>query len=398
MGKLWNRAAGALKDQKSIVVARLGRRTALRRPDVEAVVIRATNHDESCVDCESVEKLYRMIRLSPNHFRPLIWAISRRMDKTGSWVVALKGLMLVHGVFSSRIPAVRKIGRLPFNFSDFKDRHSRSWITRGHNHFIRAYFAFLDHKSAILFIDHKEQTPRLSSSSSSSSSSLMQTLELLQKLQDVLDMTLKIRPNSADAVTVPGLIADAMDCMVVEIFDIHNRLCTGIVNILPRIFEASKAEAEAALKIAARVRLQSQELNDYYDLCNELGLTNVSKLPIPTITDKISKEQIQELEDITNGAGGVIPVVYGDSSPHHHKAAAKELEQPSLLLPPASTIAQQNVVAKETTTRNNSTIITHQWETFEEVINPAAYYAPPLLPLNNNLHLQHQHFPDLITF
>nr|GMD23374.1 putative clathrin assembly protein At1g25240 [Ipomoea batatas] len=367
MGKLWNRAAGALKDQNSIVMASLARRTALRRPDVEAVVIRATSHDESCVDYESVEKVYRLVRLSPNHFRPLIWAISRRMGKTGSWAVALKGLMLMHGVFSCRVPAVRKIGPLPFNFSNFKDRHSSSHKTWGHNHFIRAYFAFLDHKSAILFIDEQEQTPRLSSSSSP----LMQTLELLQKLQDLLDTTLKIRPNSSD--TIAPLIIEAMDCTVVEIFDIHNRLCTGIVNILPRILEASKAEAEAALKIAARVRIQNLELNDYFELCNKIGVTNATILPT---THKISKQQIQELEDIING---VIPV-----SPHHK--AAKE-EPPSIL--PAST------VAKET---RHSTIITDRWETFDEEINPANH-APPLLPLNNNLqHLQHRHLPDLITF
>lgn len=153
MGKLWNRAAGALKDQNSIVLASLARRTALRRPDVEAMVIWATSHDDSAVDYDSVEKVYRLIRLSPNHFKPLIWAISRRMEKTGSWVVALKGLMLMHGVFSCKVPAVRQIGRLPFDLSNFRDRHSSSWKTWGYNDFIRAYFAFLDQKSAILFIN-----------------------------------------------------------------------------------------------------------------------------------------------------------------------------------------------------------------------------------------------------
>lgn len=211
----------------------------------------------------------------------------------------------------------------------------------------------------------------------------MQTVELLQKMQDLLDMTLKIRPNSPDAI-VP-LVIEAMDCVVVEIFDIHSRLCTGIANILPRIFDAGKAEAEAALRIATRAGDQSQELNDYFELCNELGVTNATK---PPATDKISKEQIQELEDIING---VIPVS-GDCSPDHK--AAKE--EPQLL--PASTGAQKNT-AKET---HHPTIITDRWETFDEdnvvvgEINP--YYAPPLLPLNfnNNLHLQH--LPDLITF
>ncbi|CAH9095914.1 unnamed protein product [Cuscuta epithymum] len=366
MGKLWNRAAGALKDKNSVLVASLSRRTALRNPEVEAAVIRATSHDDSFFDYESVEKVYRWIRLSPNVFKPLIWAISRRMEKTRNWVVALKGLMLMHGVFCSKIPAVRRIGRLPFDLSNFRDGSSLSGKMWAHNEFIRAYFAFLDQKSALIFLDAQQPTV--------SSPPLIQVLEMLQKMQDLLDKTLKIRPSSPGSV-VP-LVIEAMDCVVVEIFDIHIRIRTGIAKSLPMIRAAGKEEAERALKIAARVRFQSQEVDDYFDLCNELGVTNAAK---PPTANPISKDQIQELEDIINGA----VTVAGDCSP-----AETVVKEDSPLIP----------ATKET---HCPTIITDRWETFgEDSDSPPPPPPPqPVLSDNNLLQLQcKEHFPDLITF
>ncbi|RAL47876.1 hypothetical protein DM860_011461 [Cuscuta australis] len=364
MGKLWDRAVGALKDQNSALVATLSRRTALRNPEVEAAVIRATSHNAAAFDYASVEKVYGWIRASPNVFKPLVWSISRRMEKTRNWVVALKGLMLMHGVFCSKIPAVRRIGRLPFDLSNFRDARSHSGKMWAHNDFIRAYFAFLDHKSALLFLHPKEQTFTLTP--------IMQALETLQKMQDLLDKTLKIKPHSH--ATVVPLFIEAMDCVVVEIFDLHIRIRSGITKILPKIRSAGKAEAEVALKVTSRLRTQTQELNDHFELCYELGVTNASK---PPAENAITKDQIQELEDIVNS----------DCSPD--KMVVKE----EMSFVP---------VTKE---GHGVRIVMDHWETFDEGDYFAGecyhFHSHPSLALSNNiLQLEQckEHLPDLITF
>jgi hypothetical protein len=106
--KLWRRAAGALKDQNSILAVSLSGQTRYRNSDLEAAIVNATSHDESYVDYRSAQRVFAWIRASPVSLKPLIWALASR-----SWVVAIKGLMLMHGVFCCKTAAVRRIGRLP---------------------------------------------------------------------------------------------------------------------------------------------------------------------------------------------------------------------------------------------------------------------------------------------
>lgn len=126
---LWRRAAAAVKDGHSLWMARLmaGRRKGAggrQFPDLEVAVIRATSHDPSRIDYTNAQRVFTWVRTSPSTFlRPLLLALSRRMQRTRSWVVALKGLLLIHGVFCSRTPLLDKIGRLPFDLSNFQANH-----------------------------------------------------------------------------------------------------------------------------------------------------------------------------------------------------------------------------------------------------------------------------------
>ena len=147
--KVWKRAVGVLKDKNSIYLAGLARRRSYRNPDLEAVVIKATSHDETSVDYKNFQRVYQWARASPLYMKPLVWSLTARMERTRSWVVALKGLMLIHGVFCCKnVPAAHRIGRLPFDLSSFSDAHSsRAW---GFNAFVRSYFAYLDKRSVFI--------------------------------------------------------------------------------------------------------------------------------------------------------------------------------------------------------------------------------------------------------
>ena len=98
----WRRAAAAVKDRRSLCLTRVaalrapgaGAAAALRSPELEAAVIRATGHDERSVDYGSASRVFALARASPPALQPLMWALARRAGRTRCWAVALKALQV----------------------------------------------------------------------------------------------------------------------------------------------------------------------------------------------------------------------------------------------------------------------------------------------------------------
>ncbi|KAG9144878.1 hypothetical protein Leryth_026385 [Lithospermum erythrorhizon] len=338
--RLWKRAFEALKDQNSIWIASLARRTSLRNLEIEAAVIKATNHDEFFMDTESIAFVYRLLRLSSAHHKPIMWAISTRMAKTRSWVVALKGLILMHGIFACKIPSIQKMGRLPFDLSCFKDGHSNPEKTWPHNNFIRSYYSFLDQKSAFL-----------ATRAVNNVKSLKDEFGVIHKLQGLLDLLLEIKPQT-DATVAHPLFVEAIDCVIVEVFDVYSQICSGISKFLVNICSVGKVEAAMALKIIQKTTNQGDELSQYFEICKEIGVMNASDCPR---VDKISKEDMKDLEDIING--GIVGEDLNEA--HHDNDNSKQI----VLRDPlhVALINEQNEYQSKM-----MTIITHNWEKFDE--------------------------------
>ncbi|MCD7452936.1 hypothetical protein HAX54_018763 [Datura stramonium] len=378
--RLWRKASGLLKDHKSIWLASLSRRTSFRNPEMEAAVIKATSHDEIAIDIKNVDRVYRWLRLSPSHLKSLIWSISLRMEKTRSWVVAIKGLMLMHGVYSSKIPAIQRIGRLPFDLSNFTDGHSDPYKIWGINAFIRAYFTYLDQKSSLLFMNLQERRnlqnlEHVNNNNNDNDNnengnnynnvvvdgrySMTQDLILIQKLQYLLDILLEIRPLCDEAV-VP-LVLEAMDCVMIEVFDVYSRICNGIARILLRIYSAGKVEASMALRIVQKATIQSEELSLYFELCRSIGVKNAAQFPR---IEQIPHEDIKELEEIINGV------------------SEKDSQLTKTLVVHEKILDHQNLEER----RKLRTVITDKWEKFDEDL------------IQNNVPSKPPELPDLITF
>ncbi|KAH1064051.1 hypothetical protein J1N35_029038 [Gossypium stocksii] len=145
------------------------------------------------------------------------------MEKARSWVIALKGLMLMHGILRCKVPAVQNMGRLPFDFSDFTDVHSKLSKTWGFNAFIRDYYAFLDKRAALSYDQHNQKAQHRHPL-------MLQSLLNVQNLQFLLGLLLKVRPL-ADNMNV-GLIIEAMNCVTVEIFNDYRKICNKIAKNL----------------------------------------------------------------------------------------------------------------------------------------------------------------------
>ncbi|KAF5737780.1 hypothetical protein HS088_TW13G00670 [Tripterygium wilfordii] len=381
--KLWQRATGALKDRNSILVSSLARRTSASNPDLEKAIIKATSHDDGGIDYRNVNRVFAWVQASPITLKPLIYAISMRMDKTHSWFVALKGLMLMHGVFSCKTPAVQRIGRLPFDLSNFQDCHSNPNKIWGFEAFVRAYYAFLDQRSVVFY--DKTWKP------------LMQELERLQKWQSLIDLLMKIKPQWRNMRVI--LILQAMDCVMIELCETYRRICNGIARVLLNIYSANKTEAALALKVLQKATTQGKQLSVYFKLCRQFGVVNATNSPK---VKPIPKEDIVELERIINGVSEKERIGM-EAEDDYSKAIMVRRD-------------------KELTTSDGlETIITDKWEVFDEdfkvneglmtgfyerkITNNPFETSPnnnnllPLVPINVvNAPACKQELPDLISF
>ncbi|KAK7308593.1 hypothetical protein VNO77_42212 [Canavalia gladiata] len=335
--RLWKRAKGALKDKYSIWVAKLSPSGPFRNPDLETVIIKATSHDEQGMDYKSVQRVFQWLRTSPLYLKPLLYSLSMRMEKTRSWVVALKGLMLIHGVFCFDLPNVQNLGRLPFDFSHFIDGHmnpQKAWV---HNAFVRSYFAYVDKKSAFVRLEATRQNKRRNNKEIEET--VMEELQNLERLQNLIDLLLQIKPRDPSMNVV--LVFEAMDCVMDEVLEVYGKFCKVFRRVLLRVFDVGgKEEAMVALDVVKKTELQGSKLTLYFEFCRELGALNVSEYPQIM---RIDNKEVDELRRI---------MMEGNDNDNDHNNEDVELED--------------NNNAKQLDLEVLKTVITDQWEVFDD--------------------------------
>ncbi|CAI0458265.1 unnamed protein product [Linum tenue] len=391
--KLWRKAAGAVKDQNSILLASfLTPRSSSRDGSLEAAIIKATSHDGDSVDYRNAQRMFEWIRTSPVSLKPLVWGLSVRMERTQSWVVALKGLMLMHGIFCCNTPAVHRIGRLPFDLSGFADGHSHPTKVWGYNTFVRSYFTFLDRRSSLLYptFSTNHKCRRISSKRTSTTTppavnneedncnhddhdvvmmitkvELWQEIQKLQKWQKLLDLLLQIKPL-ADNMKRNALIMEAMDCVVVEIFDLYSNICSGVSRVLMEVHLAGKAESTMALRLLQKARVQGKNLVLYFEFCRAFGVFSAMEVPkvtpIPEEDIKHMASGVSELEEMVAKKGGDYYKATSDAGagvPCHEKSYKKAAmgDDDGELKKNVSSI---------TASGRLQTVITDEWEVFDD--------------------------------
>ncbi|RLN36167.1 putative clathrin assembly protein [Panicum miliaceum] len=254
------------------------------------------------MDYGSAARVFAWARTSPSSLRPAMWALARRARRTRCWVVALKALMVGHGLLlrSGLAPPAARAGRVPFELAEFRDRSSSSSSARSQafSAFVRAYFRFLDYRS--LFAAQEDTDDCVDAECSCYQMTL---LDRIAKRQFLLELLLQIRPY-ADGMEVP-LVLEAMDCALVEIFQVYGEISTGIARFLvsgvpgPAKPPLRKAAAAAGVKMLWRAAEQSAQLSSYFDLCRGLGVVNARKLPAAFV--RLKDDDVRHLERILMG-------------------------------------------------------------------------------------------------
>ncbi|KAF8695093.1 hypothetical protein HU200_000418 [Digitaria exilis] len=355
----WRRAAAALKDRRSLLLARLRPRRSgsssswhhHHHRELEAAVIRATSHEDRWMDYRSAARVFAWARASPSSsLRPAMAALARRARRTRCWVVALKALMVAHGLLlrsGGGLAPRDGLAVVPFELAGFRDRSSSSSKSHAFSAFVRAYFRFLDYRSS-LFSDDGDDGQY-------SDDYLMATqLDRIAKRQVMLDLLLQIRPYG-DGMEVP-LVLEAMDCALVEIFQVYGEICTGIARFLvsgvsgpPAKPPIRKAAAAVALKVLWRAAEQSAQLSSYFELCQRIGVVNARKLPAAFV--RLKDDDVRALERILMGDAQEDDAA-GDRRAEGEETVALDDVKDAAARPAPTTIA--------------TTVVTTEWVAFEE--------------------------------
>uniref|UniRef100_A0ACD6AKH3 Uncharacterized protein n=1 Tax=Avena sativa TaxID=4498 RepID=A0ACD6AKH3_AVESA len=307
--KWWRRAAAAVKDRRSLYLTRVvalrpSTGPVIRNPELEAAVIRATSHDERAVDYMGAARVFALARASPPDMQPLMFALARRAGRTRCWAVALKALMLAHGLLlrSDLAPRAARLGRVPFDLADFRDRSATSSNSSGFSAFVRAYFRFLDTRS--LFAAQE-----IDGGNDDDEDDDDARLDRVTKRQHLLELLMQIRP-CGDGME-ENLVLEAMDCVVIEIFEVYSQVCTGIARFLvsvlgsapttprPRAGEtvemARRRRGVQGMRVLRKASEQSAQLSSYFELCRSLGVLNATEFPA---VERVPEDDIRDLEKL----------------------------------------------------------------------------------------------------
>lgn len=143
----FRKAIGAVKDQTSIGLAKVGSSASLS--DLDVAIVKATRHEEMPAEERHIREIMSLTSYSRAHVGACVAAISKRLSKTKNWVVALKALMLIQRLLADGDPAYEqeiffttRRGTRLLNMTDFRDTsRSDSW---DYSAFVRTYALYLD--------------------------------------------------------------------------------------------------------------------------------------------------------------------------------------------------------------------------------------------------------------
>lgn len=306
----FRKAYGALKDSTKVGLAKVNSDFK----DLDIAIVKATNHNECPPKERHVRKIFTAVSLSSPRADVgyCIHALSKRLSKTRSWIVAIKSLIVFHRIlregdisFREELMHISRRGQV-FQISNFKDDSSAlAWDCSA---WIRAYAVFLEERLDCLsnlniemessergltkksgFVENKEH-------SRNRVLNVEQLLEQLPALQELLYRLVCCQPEGAARYNY--LVQYAFALVVKESFKVYCTINDGIIMLVDTYFDMPKQKAVTALGIYKKAGRQADHLADFYDFCRTLDLARTFQFPIlrqpPSSFVKTMEEYIKE--------------------------------------------------------------------------------------------------------
>ncbi|KAL6534748.1 hypothetical protein OROGR_013423 [Orobanche gracilis] len=262
------KAIGAIKDSTSVGLAKVNS----EYKDLNVSILKATNH----VELLPKEKHVRIILGAVSGSRPradvsfCIHALTRRLEKTRTWVVALKTLIVIHRALrevdqsfcEDLIYHNKGRGHL-LNILHFKDDSSPSaW---DYSAWIRSYALYIEECLECFRVlkydfhrDHsrtkKLDTPAL--------------LEQLPAMQNLLFRLIGCEPLGAARYNF--MIQYALSIVAAESVRLYVAITDGVLMLVDKFFEMQRRDAVRALEVYRKSGEQAHRLSEFFEMCRSL--------------------------------------------------------------------------------------------------------------------------------
>ncbi|KAL6176518.1 hypothetical protein ACLB2K_053151 [Fragaria x ananassa] len=305
----FRRALGAVKDQTSIGLAKVGSSNSLA--DLDVAIVKATRHEEYPTEEKYIREILSLTCYSRAYISACVNTISRRLNKTKNWIVALKTLMLIQRLLSEGDPAYEqeiffstRRGTRFLNMSDFRDTSgSNTW---DYSAFVRTYALYLDERlefrmqsrrgkrSVFGVMDDEEAEPVPEQNSNQQVCNRAtpvhemrhhKLFSRMQHLQQLLERFLATRPTGEAKNN--RVIIVALYPLVKESFQIYYDV-TDIMGIfIDRFMELEVPDGVKVYEVFVRIGKQFDELDVFYSWCKNVGIARSSEYPdVERITPK----------------------------------------------------------------------------------------------------------------
>ncbi|GFY90160.1 ENTH/ANTH/VHS superfamily protein [Actinidia rufa] len=313
------KAIGAVKDQTSIGLAKVGSSASLS--DLEVAIVKATRHDEYPAEEKHIREILSLTYYSGAYVGTCVTTISKRLSKTKNWVVALKTLMLIQRLLSDGDPtfeqeiffATRRGTRL-LNMSDFRDTSQSN--SRDYSVFVRTYAMYLDEqlefrmqgrrgKRSVFACDEDEEETDPSPVRATPTHDMRneRVFSRIQHLMYLLERFLACQPRGST--THNRIVLIALYPVVKESFEIYYNITEILSIFIDRFMGLEVADSMKVHNIFSRVSKQFDELDELYGWCRHVGIGRTSEYPeVEKITQKKLDVMDSYIQDKSMAAHG----------------------------------------------------------------------------------------------
>ncbi|KAK7400280.1 hypothetical protein VNO78_11484 [Psophocarpus tetragonolobus] len=321
------RAIGAVKDQTSIGLAKVGSSNSLA--DLDVAIVKATRHDEYPADEKYIKEILSLTCYSRRFISSCVNTLSRRLSKTSSWTVALKTLILIQRLLSEGDPAYEqeiffstRQGTRLLNMSDFRDnaKHN-SWDFSA---FVRTYALYLDERLEYRMQNRRGKRSRFAFDEDEEESIKrergryirdrdnkdreivratpigdMKTEELFSKMQHLqllLERFLACRPTGR--ARTHRIVTVALYPIVKESFQTYHNIREILCIFIDRFTDMVISDCIKVYDIFCRVGKLYDELEMFYSWSKSIGIARSTEYPnIEKITTKKLEIMDQYIRD-----------------------------------------------------------------------------------------------------
>ncbi|XP_073041522.1 putative clathrin assembly protein At1g03050 [Primulina eburnea] len=316
------KAIGAVKDRTSISLAKVGSTASLS--DLDVAIVKATRHEEYPQDERYVREILSLTSYSHAYVGACVSTISKRLNKTKNWVVALKTLMLIQRLLSEgdvayeqEIFFATRRGTRLLNMSDFRDVSGKSdaW---DYSAFVRTYALYLDEKlefrmqgrrgkrSGFSCSKEEEEDGGSRGGSGGGSSSAVvvrgtpvremkieKLFSRVHHLMQLLERFLACKPTGAAKHN--RVVTMAFYPLVKDSFQLYYDIMEIMAAFLERFQQLDVPCSVKVYEFFTRLSKQYEELDAMYNWCKTAGIARSSEYPE---VEKIPKNRLDVLDDI----------------------------------------------------------------------------------------------------